>query len=42
MGNLAKVGYPAPTRGADGLYTKPDSGQPFPIYVKCDTDGDPA
>ncbi len=42
LGNLALTGYPAPTGGANGLYTKPNSGDPFPAYVDCTTDGNPA
>jgi predicted secreted acid phosphatase len=43
LGNLSAQGYPAPTVNADGdgLYTKPDSGQPFASYVDCNLDGIP-
>ena len=42
LGNLAKVGYGAPSAISatlDGLFTKPDSGQPFPSYIDCNSDG---
>lgn len=45
VGNLEKVGIGDPTRisnSLDGLFTKPNSGDPFPSYVHCDTDGNPA
>ncbi len=45
IGNLEKAGIGDPTpisATEDGLFTKPNSGDPFPSYINCNADGTPA